>query len=310
MSKILIITCSYDKTIDYIIEKNKYRANFFRFNVDLFADYGITISNSYWEISYRNNTINSNTTLSIYYRKPTFPDTSDFAPEYRRIINSDILAICQSIYNILAIIDGLANSFSGVVLTKPYLLRQAENKIFQLIYAKSHSILMPKSFIGNNDHWKCINDQRIIKPISVGKIETSSGIAIIQTNLMHENDSYDSPELTPVYIQEYIKKSFEVRITVVDDDFFAVKIVSDNMIDWRAGNNNQYEIIDIPIEIKKCIKMMMKDFQLRFGAIDYIVDVDGKWYFLEINPNGQWQWLECILGLSISDSIMNMLLGG
>lgn len=300
MSKILIITCSYDKTIDYIIEKNKYRANFFRFNVDLFADYGITISNSYWEISYRNNTINSNTTLSIYYRKPTFPDTSDFAPEYRRIINSDILAI----------IDGLANSFSGVVLTKPYLLRQAENKIFQLIYAKSHSILMPKSFIGNNDHWKCINDQRIIKPISVGKIETSSGIAIIQTNLMHENDSYDSPELTPVYIQEYIKKSFEVRIIVVDDDFFAVKIVSDNMIDWRAGNNNQYEIIDIPIEIKKCIKMMMKDFQLRFGAIDYIVDVDGKWYFLEINPNGQWQWLECILGLSISDSIMNMLLGG
>ena len=299
MSKILIITCSYDKTIDYIIEKNKYRANFFRFNVDLFADYGITISNSYWEISYRNNTINSNTTLSIYYRKPTFPDTSDFAPEYRRIINSDILAI----------IDGLANSFSGVVLTKPYLLRQAENKIFQLIYAKSHSILMPKSFIGN-DYWKCINDQRIIKPISVGKIETSSGIAIIQTNLMHENDSYDSPELTPVYIQEYIKKSFEVRITVVDDDFFAVKIVSDNMIDWRAGNNNQYEIIDIPIEIKKCIKMMMKDFQLRFGAIDYIVDVDGKWYFLEINPNGQWQWLECILGLSISDSIMNMLLGG
>lgn len=300
MSKILIITCSYDKTIDYIIEKNKYRANFFRFNVDLFADYGITISNSYWEISYRNNTINNNTTLSIYYRKPTFPDTSDFAPEYRRIINSDILAI----------IDGLANSFSGVVLTKPYLLRQAENKIFQLIYAKSHSILMPKSFIGNNDYWKCINDQRIIKPISVGKIETSSGIAIIQTNLMHENDSYDSPELTPVYIQEYIKKSFEVRITVVDDDFFAVKIVSDNMIDWRAGNNNQYEIIDIPIEIKKCIKMMMKDFQLRFGAIDYIVDVDGKWYFLEINPNGQWQWLECILGLSISDSIMNMLLGG
>ncbi len=297
ISKILIITCSYDKTIDYIIEKNKYRANFFRFNVDLFADYGITISNSYWEISYRNNTINSNTTLSIYYRKPTFPDTSDFAPEYRRIINSDILAI----------IDGLANSFSGVVLTKPYLLRQAENKIFQLIYAKSHSILMPESFIGNNDRWKYINNQRIIKPISVGKIETSSGIAIIQTNLMHENDSYDSPELTPIYIQEYIKKDFEVRITVVDDDFFAVKIVSDNMIDWRAGNNNQYELIDTPIEIRNCIKMMMKDFQLRFGAIDYVVGNDGKWYFLEINPNGQW--LECILGLSISDSIMKILLG-
>lgn len=299
MSKILIITCSYDKTIDYITEKNKHRADFFRFNVDLFADYNIVISDSHWEISHGNNTITNDTTISIYYRKPAFPDTSDFDFEYRRMINSDILAI----------IDGLTNSFSGVVLTRPYLLRQAENKVFQLVYAQKHSILMPESFIGNNDRWKYINNQRIIKPISVGKIETSSGIAIIQTNLMHENDSYDSPELTPIYIQEYIKKDFEVRVTVVDDDFFAVKIVSDNMIDWRAGNNNQYELIDTPIEIRNCIKMMMKDFQLRFGAIDYVVDNDGKWYFLEINPNGQWQWLECILGISISDSIMKILLG-
>ncbi|MGB4091988.1 MAG: hypothetical protein WBK46_08620 [Ruminococcus flavefaciens] len=299
MSKILIITCSYDKTVDYIIKKFNHKADFFRFNVDLFSEYNVTISAMNWEIAHGNDTISKETTKSIYYRKPAFPDTSEFDIEYRRMINSDILTI----------IDGLTNSFDGVVLTKPHLLRRAENKVYQLVYAQQHSILMPESFVGNNNHWEHISKPRIIKPLSVGKIATSSGISIIQTNLMHDEDCYDSIELTPVYIQNYVQKSYEVRVTVIDDNYFAVKITSDNSVDWRNGNN-RYELIEVPEEVKECIHTMMKDFQLRFGAIDYIVGDDGKWFFLEINPNGQWQWLECILNLSISDCIIQVLLGG
>jgi glutathione synthase/RimK-type ligase-like ATP-grasp enzyme len=281
------------------MKKFNHKTDFFRFNVDLFSEYKVTISAVNWEIAHGNDTISNETTKSIYYRKPAFPDTSEFDIEYRRMINSDILAI----------IDGLTNSFDGVVLSKPYLLRRAENKVYQLVYAQKHSILMPESFVGNNNHWEHLSKPRIIKPLSVGKITTPSGISIIQTNLMHDEDSYDSIELTPVYIQNYVQKSYEVRVTVIDDNFFAVKIISDNSVDWRNGNN-QYELIDIPEDIKECIQKMMKDFQLRFGAIDYIVGEDGKWYFLEINPNGQWQWLESILNLSISDCIMRVLIGG
>ncbi len=299
MRKILIITCSYDRTVDYIIEKYKSVTDFFRFDVDKFADYKIIITDSYWEIVHGLNRIGQENVLSIYYRKPAFPDTSDFDLEFRRIINSDILSI----------VDGIVNSFNGVVLTKPQILRRTENKIFQLIYAQKNDILTPKSFIGNNDSFKSINNPRVIKPISIGKIATENGIAVIQTNVMRENDQYDDIELTPIYVQEYIEKDFEVRITVVDDDFYAVKIVSDNLIDWRAGDNNCYELIDTPSEIKKCVKKMMCDFELRFGAVDYVVDKDGRWFFLEINPNGQWQWLECNLNLTISDSIINLLLG-
>ncbi len=299
MSKILIITCSYDKTVDYIMNKYNHKADFFRFNVDLFSEYKVTISAINWEITHGNNTISKETTTSIYYRKPAFPDTSEFDIEYRRMIKSDILAI----------IDGLTNSFDGTVITKPYLLRRAENKVYQLVYAQQHSILMPESFVGNNNQWEHLSKPRIIKPLSIGKIATSSGIGIIQTNLMHDEDCYDNIELTPVYIQNYVQKSYEVRVTVIDDNYFAVKIISDNSVDWRNGNN-QYELIDVPEEIRECIQKMMKEFQLRFGAIDYIVDDDGNWYFLEINPNGQWQWLECILNLSISDSIMEVLIGG
>ncbi|MNL66725.1 hypothetical protein D3C87_1912350 [compost metagenome] len=46
---------------------------------------------------------------------------------------------------------------------------------------------------------------------------------------------------------------------------------------------------------------------LKFGAIDLIQDEYDNFYFLEINPNGQWVWIESDTGLTISDSIINFL---
>lgn len=299
MKTILIITCSYDKTVDYILSKYRNQFNYFRFDVDHFGQYQINITESGWRIIGNNDIIKQADVQSIYYRKPTLPDTSGFDSEFRRIINSDIIAI----------VDGIVNSFDGVVLTKPQILRKVENKVFQLLYAQKNNITIPKSFIGNNTDFNKIDACKIIKPISVGKINSSNGFSIIQTNIMHKDDKYDNIELTPIYVQEYISKAYEVRITVVDNDFYPVKISSDNLIDWRCGDNNAYELIEIPQQIKKQIKRLMYDFDLKFGAIDYIVDPNGKWYFLEINPNGQWQWLEIELNLKISNSILHLLLG-
>jgi glutathione synthase/RimK-type ligase-like ATP-grasp enzyme len=46
---------------------------------------------------------------------------------------------------------------------------------------------------------------------------------------------------------------------------------------------------------------------LSFGAIDIIKKLNGEYVFLEINPNGQWAWLETELDLKISDEIINYL---
>ncbi len=52
----------------------------------------------------------------------------------------------------------------------------------------------------------------------------------------------------------------------------------------------------------------MNRLGLRFGALDFLVTPDGEWYFLEINPNGQWAWIEQETGLPISDAIADALL--
>jgi glutathione synthase/RimK-type ligase-like ATP-grasp enzyme len=47
----------------------------------------------------------------------------------------------------------------------------------------------------------------------------------------------------------------------------------------------------------------MKRLGLEFGALDFIVTETGVWYFLEVNPSGQWLWIEDLTGLPIADSI-------
>ena len=52
---------------------------------------------------------------------------------------------------------------------------------------------------------------------------------------------------------------------------------------------------------------MLEDLELKFGAFDFIVDEEDNWVFLEVNPNGQWQWLEEKLNLNISEKIVEYL---
>ncbi|HFS6859502.1 TPA: hypothetical protein ACH1JJ_003587, partial [Klebsiella pneumoniae] len=57
----------------------------------------------------------------------------------------------------------------------------------------------------------------------------------------------------------------------------------------------------------KCIDLV-ESLNLRFGAIDFICDEDDVFWFLEINPNGQWAWIENQTGLPIASSIVDELM--
>ena len=50
----------------------------------------------------------------------------------------------------------------------------------------------------------------------------------------------------------------------------------------------------------------MAALNLEYGAIDLIKDRNGNYIFLEINPAGEWAWLENDLGLPISDSFIKL----
>ena len=52
---------------------------------------------------------------------------------------------------------------------------------------------------------------------------------------------------------------------------------------------------------------MLSVLELQYGAFDFILDKFGNHYFLEVNPNGQWAWIEHLAGLPISKEIVKCL---
>jgi D-alanine-D-alanine ligase-like ATP-grasp enzyme len=65
-----------------------------------------------------------------------------------------------------------------------------------------------------------------------------------------------------------------------------------------------YEPIHPPSEIESRIQRLVQRYSLRYAAIDFAVDLLGRWYFFEVNPNGQWAWLEIAGDIKISDSFI------
>lgn len=298
-TKILIITSTVDCTVDYIVNKYKYEAKFYRLNVDLIYKYKIVIaSDTQWSITCDEWKLEKEELSSIYYRKPRLPRLDEYELDYRNMIAKDIIAV----------VNGIVDDFDGKVLTKPYILRKTENKIYQLLYAVKNGLLIPNSFIGNSNEYaeRYSNIKSIIKPITTGKIVNKNISELYQTNYF--SDLNEDITLTPIYLQEYEDKKYEVRLTYINGKAFTVRIDSEDKLDWRKNYSGlKYSIVECPIYIENVCLRLLKDFDLQYGAFDFIVNKKGEWVFLEVNPNGQWQWLEQELQLPISREIISFL---
>jgi glutathione synthase/RimK-type ligase-like ATP-grasp enzyme len=117
----------------------------------------------------------------------------------------------------------------------------------------------------------------------------------------------------PVILQPYIDKAYEVRATVIGEKVFAAAIFSQSSTrttyDWRRYNvkHTPHKPFKLSPEVEERCISMVRHLGLVFGAIDLICTPDNRFVFLEINPNGQWAWIEILTGLPIGDAIADWL---
>jgi glutathione synthase/RimK-type ligase-like ATP-grasp enzyme len=83
-------------------------------------------------------------------------------------------------------------------------------------------------------------------------------------------------------------------------------------VDWRRGGSLElnYRPHTLPKEIGSTCRRLVDRLDLSFGAIDMILTPQGEYVFLEINPNGQWAWIEQRTGVPMSRSLVDLLLEG
>jgi hypothetical protein len=110
--------------------------------------------------------------------------------------------------------------------------------------------------------------------------------------------------------QKRIEKAYELRVTVVGSKIFCVRIDSQSgsaKLDWRNDYSVNMEPSTLPEDISRRILALMKAMGLNYGAMDFCVTHDGQQVFLEINPVGQYLWLEQRCQLPISLELARLL---
>ncbi len=112
--------------------------------------------------------------------------------------------------------------------------------------------------------------------------------------------------------QHYVAKDYELRITVIGERIFAGRINSqkhaESSVDWRHRPfDMEPEPHALPAEIGESILAFLHAFGLVYGAFDFVVMPDGRYVFLEINPGGQYMWVESVTGMPITEALADAL---
>jgi MvdD family ATP-grasp ribosomal peptide maturase len=259
--------------------------------------------------------IDLNQVTGVWYRRLNvggkIPQTMD--EQYR------FASIQESRVTILGLIASLRAFHLDAVPT----IRRVENKQLQLRVAREFGLDTPRTLISNNPD--AVKEFASTCPTGIiTKMMASFAIYdergeenVVFTNRMsaEDLDNLSGLKYCPMTFQELLPKKLELRVTIVGKQIFCAAVDSQKLdnakLDWRKEGVALLDAwfpYDLPEDVATKLLRFMAYFGLNYGAIDIIVTTDDRYVFLEVNPVGEFFWLELYAGLPISHAIADLLL--
>lgn len=309
----LLVTTSYDDAATLVeTQVKKAGMETFRLNTDRFPTEVKINFNPLGEITFScdQQTITDSQIYSVWYRRhatPTWPENIE--PGHREFCERECRAFLSGV---------LSSLTTERWLSAPTAIHKAEQKPYQLAIAKQVGFQIPETFITNDPTkvWAFAENRYLIaKAVRSGYIATPEGNQAIFTSEVGPQDlqNLDGLSLSPVIFQEKIRKQSDIRITVIGSESFAAEILSQenpsSETDWRATDDPElkHRIHRLPDKIESYCQEIVARLGIQYGAIDLALTPEGNYVFFEVNPNGQWLWLERQLDFPIAERIARWL---
>ena len=236
---------------------------------------------------------------AIWIRRPDVPTHNpNVSKADRKFAEQEYRAFYHSIaYTLETLPVWCINKFSAA--------RFIHNKAVQLNLARGCGLRVPETLLSNSPRlireFVGRNSSRTIgKGFSphVWQRNDEDGVSVTETFKL-------TPELLPsdeiltyapgIY-QERVEKQFDIRMVIMGHRVYSFALHNPKKaLDWRqdAGLGNvQVEIIATPPDVEKGILEFARQAKICFGSVDFAVDNKGQWWFLEINEQGQFLWLD------------------
>jgi ATP-grasp ribosomal peptide maturase len=314
---VLVLTEPGDTTADLVVKELDQRgARVFRMDAAEFPQ-SLQVSGQFdggWrgEISGADGSVDLCDIRSVYVRRPTefvFPASMTDA-EQRFAAREARRGI-----------GGLLMSLPCSWVNHPSKVADAEYKPFQLAAAAACGLAVPRTVVTNvpgdaGEHRAFLGTGVVYKTLASAAVSDGQRPSIIYTTDVSFADMADSRvALTAHLFQQRIPKVRDVRATVVGSQVFAANILTDSdtasgLLDWRCDYASlRYEPTSLPSDIETALLTLMERLGLSFAAADFVVTADDQHYFVDLNPNGQWGWIQEATRLPIAAAIAAQLVG-
>jgi glutathione synthase/RimK-type ligase-like ATP-grasp enzyme len=118
----------------------------------------------------------------------------------------------------------------------------------------------------------------------------------------------------PLLLQERVSAAADARVTVVGGEVFAAEIAlpgGEDPIDWRPRfTDAAVRAARLPRAVEDRVLRLVRALGLSYAALDLRRRHDGEHVFLEVNPSGEWLFVERATGQPITAALARLLAGG
>jgi glutathione synthase/RimK-type ligase-like ATP-grasp enzyme len=184
--------------------------------------------------------------------------------------------------------------------------RLVRNKAVQLRLAAGTGLKVPETLMANSpaavrEFFDRNPHQTICKAFAthVWQQQGSTDISVTETFCLDREELPADDEVftyAPAIYQQMVRKQFDVRMVLMGERVYSFAVrTSANSLDWRhdaALKKIAVELIATPAAVESSILRFAAATGVCTGSLDFAVDCNGEWWFLEINEQGQFLWLD------------------
>lgn len=308
---VLVIASRYDLTCDYVIAQLRRRSiPYLRLNSEDLSASAIELDpvqrRLVIERSGRKYVVTPCSLRSVLFRRPVY--LRDYGADHRSPAERFSRLQWSAFVQNLMLFDE-ARWYNDPVATY-----RAEHKAVQLSIAARLGFSVPATRVTNAPHVHSFGESA--KRIAIKGLDTvllrTDGYEMFGFTTFDTADRLDPDawRAAPGTIQIALVDKLDIRVTVIEKQVFSASITASGaplMDDWRTHKRDvQFRAFDLPRVTRERCQNLVEFLGLRFGGIDLAL-CDGEYYFLEINPTGEWAWLVDAAGLPIDEAIAEAL---
>lgn len=240
---------------------------------------------------------------AVYWRRPQWPTFARLEPDAARF------AAAQTRFGL----GGILYAMDGPLwVNHPHRIAAADYKPAQLALAQRLGLSVPPTLITNDPaearEFIAANPGDVLFKTLRWTPYVRDGVPVTGWAAPVTADEIDdSVRVTPHLFQARVDKAADIRVLVVGRHIFAVRIDS-TLLDWRQDYSAlTYTVEHLPDQVAAALRTYLELQGLVSGSFDLALDRAGTYWWLELNPNGQWGWLETETGLPMSAAFADLL---